>query len=96
MCYYERLRGRDVRIGDIEMLQPAPTREAIATDAKGNQLMISQGSRWLLWLAKLVSVVNELDINSLPVHADNASATAAGLAQGRKYRTATGSLMIVY
>jgi len=36
------------------------------------------------------------DDNNLPVYADNSAAIAGGLAVNKKYRTATGQLMIVY
>jgi hypothetical protein len=39
---------------------------------------------------------NKLNILNVPVYADNATATAAGLVVGDVYRTATGQLMIKY
>lgn len=38
----------------------------------------------------------QVSFTALPVYADNATATGAGLAAGRLYRTATGQVMVVY
>jgi hypothetical protein len=43
-----------------------------------------------------MTYVDNLNIKSLSVYADNAAATSAGLEVGTIYRTSTGQLMVRY
>lgn len=43
-----------------------------------------------------VNAVDPVTVQRLLVYADNATAMAAGLGFGRLYRTATGTVMVVY
>ena len=72
------------------MLDNAPIQVAPA-DKSG---LIS--SAWSTWFVKLVSIVRKNELQTLPVYADNAAATAAKLAVGTVYRTNVGVVMVVY
>lgn len=45
-------------------------------------------------IAKPTKITQQLNLGNVPVHADNAAATTAGLVVGDVYRTSTGVLMI--
>jgi len=76
-------------------LSPAPDREPIAVDESGRERReFTLHFRWLPWLARLRAAVNSIDIDNLPEYNDNAAAVAGGLVRGKKYRTATGQIMV--
>lgn len=71
-------------------MENGPVQEPIAGD--GGIITVI----WMLWLERLVALVNRNSMQELSVYADNAAALAGGLNVGDIYMTATGQVMVVY
>lgn len=64
-----------------------------SNDANTTVLQIEKNGTQLQIL-KPTKITQQLNLGNVPVHADNAAATTAGLVVGDVYRTSTGVLMI--